>query len=42
MKNFKLREQDYKAMQGMSEKQAGQVFIIGFPKRTNVRANRCP
>ena len=29
MKNFKLREQDYKAMQGMSEKQAGQ-FIKGL------------
>lgn len=29
MKNFKLREQEYKAMQGMSEKQAGQ-FIKGL------------
>ena len=29
MKNFKLREQDYKALQGMSEKQTGQ-FIKGL------------
>ena len=29
MKNFKLREQDYKALQDMSEKQAGQ-FIKGL------------
>lgn len=29
MKNFKLREQNYKALQGMSEKQAGQ-FIKGL------------
>mgnify|MGYP000043805444 FL=1 len=28
-KNFKLKEQDYKALQGMSEKQAGQ-FIKGL------------
>lgn len=28
-RNFKLREQDYKAMQGMNEKQAGQ-FIKGL------------
>lgn len=28
-KNFKIREQDYKAMQGMTEKQAGQ-FIKGL------------
>ena len=28
-KNFKIREQDYKAMQGMNEKQAGQ-FIKGL------------
>ena len=28
-KNFKLREQDYMALQGMSEKQAGQ-FIKGL------------
>lgn len=28
-RNFKIREQDYKAMQGMSEKQAGQ-FIKGL------------
>ena len=29
MRNFKLREQDYKAMQGMTEKEAGQ-FIKGL------------
>lgn len=28
-RNFKIREQDYKAMQGMSERQAGQ-FIKGL------------
>lgn len=28
-RNFKLREQDYKAMQGMTEKEAGQ-FIKGL------------
>ena len=28
-KNFKIREQDYKALQGMNEKQAGQ-FIKGL------------
>ena len=28
-KNFKIREQDYKAMQGMTEKEAGQ-FIKGL------------